>query len=59
MGGVRVGSVGQSDTRRDDEGFRFALTAFLATIDVLIGLLLVYEYSYPGAVVFLLAPPLI
>ena len=36
--------------------FRLALTAFLATTDVLIGLVLVYGYSYTAALVFLLAP---
>ena len=36
--------------------FRFALTAFLATTDVLIALVLAYGYSYTAALVFLLAP---
>ena len=36
--------------------FRLALSAFLATTDVLIGLVLVYRYSYTAALLFLLAP---
>jgi hypothetical protein len=36
--------------------FRFALTAFLATTDVLIALVLACQYSYTAALVFLLSP---